>query len=105
MWKASCQCSIFKCQQCWCWGIRGIKIGTHSVLAEAGGGCLGVAGRAREPGRRRREDQGGIRRSQRGPDDMEDQIPPISSTVVLGKPFHNSGVTLDRGVMAGGVLR
>ena len=35
-----------------------------------------MAGRAREPGRRRGEDQGGIRRSQHGPDGMQDQIPP-----------------------------
>ena len=95
VWKASCQCLVCKCQQCGCWGIRGIKIGTPSVPAEAGGGCLGVAGRAREPGRRRGEDQGGIRRSQRGPDDVQDQIPPTPSTVVPGKPFHNLDVVRD----------
>ena len=61
---------------------------------------MGVAGRAREPGRRQSGDQRGIERSQCGQADMEHQVPtPPPSTVVLGKPFQDLGVTQGAGVL------
>lgn len=61
---------------------------------------MGVAGRAREAGRRHSGDQRGIRRSQCGQDDIEDQMPTAPpSTVVLGKPFQDLGVTQGAGAL------